>query len=339
MEFANTREIDVFGIGNAMVDILARVDHDFIREHALTPGSMTLVDAEKQGSLLHFLEHHALELRSGGSAANTIVAVAQSGGRGYYSGKVARDSHGEFYRQDLLQAGIHFDVHPAQPGIGSTGSCLVLTTPDAERTMCTHLGVSGELGPEDIDVQRLAHCKAVYIEGYLWEPPQPRQACILAMEQARRQKVRVALTFSDFFLVDRFEDDFRWVVREYCDIVFCNAEEARRFCNVESLQDCAEQIGQLVELAFITDGPQGCLVIQGGRTARVPAFAARAVDTVGAGDAFAGGVLFGLTHGYSPAAAARWGHFLAGHVVQVYGARLDRDPFARRHEILQEEAT
>lgn len=322
VSFGEDKDIDVFGVGNALVDILALVDHDFIREHALTPGSMTLVDAEKQGSLLRHLEHHNLQLSSGGSAANTIIAVSQSGGTGFYAGKVARDSHGEFYRQDLLESGVHFDVHPADVDHGPTGSCLVLTTPDAERTMCTNLGVSGVLGPGDIDASRLSRCRVSYIEGYLWASEQPRAACLRVLEIARESNVRTAFTFSDFFLVDLFERDFRQLVRDHCDIVFCNAEEARRFSNQSSLDACADDLGQLIDLAFITDSAAGCYVVDQGRVTHVAGFPARALDTVGAGDAFAGGVLFGLCRGWEPAKAARWGNYLASQVVQIQGARL-----------------
>src|SRR5690606_18189245 len=266
----------------------------------------------KQATLLRHLEHHSLVLRSGGSAANTVFALAQSGGSGFYTGKVARDSHGEFYRQDLLEAGIHFDVHPADNGAGPTGSCLVLTTPDAERTMCTHLGVSAKLRASDIDWDRMLRCKMVYIEGYLWDSHDPRDACLQAMQVAKRNHVGVCLAFSDFFLVDRFEDDFRRIVHEYCDVVFCNAEEARRFCNCESLLQCARELAELVDLAFLTNGSEGCYVVQHGKIVHVPAYPAHAVDSVGAGDAFSGGVLYGLTHGYSPQQAARWGHYIAG---------------------------
>jgi sugar/nucleoside kinase (ribokinase family) len=330
------KEIDVFGVGNALVDILVMVDDDFIREHALTAGAMTLVDAEKQATLLRHLEHHDLQLSSGGSAANTIIAVSQSGGTGFYSGKVARDAHGEFYRQDLLAAGVHFDVHPAELYIGPTGSCLVLTTPDAERTMCTNLGVSGVLGPDDIDPDRLGRCRVCYVEGYLWGSEIPRQACQRAMQVARESDVRVAFTFSDFFLVDQHEDDFRRLVRDCCDIVFCNAEEARRFANRADLRECAAELGQLVPLALITDGPAGCHVVERGQVTHVPGFPARALDTVGAGDAFAGGTLFGLCRGYSPVQAARWGNFLASRVVEVHAARLPERMDRYLPEILAE---
>ncbi len=313
---------DVFGVGNALVDILALVDEGFVREHELPKGGMMLVDAEKQAALLRDLEHHALEMQSGGSAANTIIALAQSGGTGFYTGKVAHDANGEFYRLNMLESGVHFDVHPAPEATAPTGSCVVLTTPDAERTMCTHLGVSSHLSRTDIDVDRLRCCKYVYLEGYLWDPPQPREASIEAMEQARRHEVAVALSFSDPFLLDRYPDDFRRLATDYCDVVFCNAEEIRRFAGTDRLTEAAATVGGLVRLAFITDGPRGCLVVHGPAVDHVPGFAVHAVDTVGAGDAFAGGVLYGLTHGYSPLQAARWGNYLASRVVTIQGARL-----------------
>ncbi len=325
---------DVFGIGNALVDILALVDDDYVREHDLTKGGMMLVDAEKQAVLLRYLTNTSLNLRSGGSAANTMIAVAQSGGTGFYAGKVARDAHGEFYRQDMLDAGIHFDVHPAPTSNGPTGTSLVLTTPDAERTMCTHLGVSTELSPTDINVDRLSRCKYAYIEGYLWDAETPRKACVEAMQQARKYGVKVSFTFSDPFLVDRFPKDFSAIVDEYCDVVFCNADEVRRFVGSESLDECAAQLGSLVDLCFITDGANGCLVVESDGTQRVAGFDVKAVDTVGAGDAFAGGVLYGLTNGLTPVQSARWGNYLASRIVEVHGARLEESYVDQRQAII-----
>ena len=316
--------MDVFGVGNAMVDILAMVDEDFVRRHDLPKGGMTLVDAPKQAALLRDLTDHRLKMQSGGSAANTLIAVAQSGGTGFYTGKVASDTNGEFYRQNMLESGVHFDVQPAPAAGEPTGSCLVLTTPDAERTMCTHLGISSQLSPGDVDVDRLRRCKYAYVEGYLWDPPQPRQASVETMQQARRHGVLVALTFSDPWLVDRFGDDFRHLLSDYGDVLFCNADELRRFSAQDSLQAAAADVGPLVPLAFVTDGARGCLVVHGQTIDLVPGYPVEAVDTVGAGDAFAGGVLYGLTHGYSPLQAARWGNYLASRVVMIRGARLDR---------------
>ncbi len=232
------RPYDVFGVGNAMVDILAFVNDSFIADCQLNRGSMMLMDSEQQAEILVKLEGKPLTLSSGGSAANTMIAIAQSGGSGYYTGKVTHDPHGEFYQRDMVGAGIRFDVPLAPSASEPTGSCVVLTTPDAERTMCTHLGVSTSLSPDDIHPDHLQLCKFAYIEGYLWDVQQPRAACLETMRQARRMSIPVAFTFSDSFLIDRFADEFKSITDEFCDILFCNADEARQFCKTDSLDQC-----------------------------------------------------------------------------------------------------
>ncbi|MEZ6096364.1 MAG: adenosine kinase [Pirellulaceae bacterium] len=317
------KKYDVFGVGNAMVDILAHVDDEFIQALELNRGSMTLMDSDQQAAVLQKLEKHPLSLASGGSAANTMVAVAQSGGTGIYSGKVAHDTHGEFYRRDMQSAGISFDVPMAQEASLPTGTCVVLTTPDAERTMCTHLGISTSLAQSDINLEHLAQSKIAYIEGYLWDATAPRQSCMKTFEEAKKLGVQTAFTFSDSFLIDRFAKDFESLVNDYCDIIFCNAIEARQFCEAEEIEVCAQKIGSLVDLAFITNSADGCYVCQNGVISHVAGFPVKPIDTVGAGDAFAGGVLYGLTNGMSPAKAARWGNYFASRVVETNGPRLD----------------
>lgn len=319
----HNKKMDVFGVGNALVDILAMVNDDFLSKHKLDKGGMTLCDAARQAALLHDLEGQSLEMKSGGSAANTMIAIAQSGGSGVFTGKVTSDPNGEFYRRDMIESGIRFDVNAAPEASAPTGTSLILTTPDAERTMCTHLGVSIELPPSDIHEDHLAQCKYCYIEGYLWDPEIPRQTSIAVMEKSKQLGVKVSFTFSDPFLIGRFAEDFRRIASEYCDTVFCNADEARQLCGTDDLDEAAKQIGSLVELAFITDGANGCRVVQSGNTTVVPGFKVNAIDTVGAGDAFAGGVLFGLTNGYTPTQAAKWGNYLASRVVTIHGARLE----------------
>jgi len=331
----NSHSLDVFGVGNALVDILAFVPEDFIEKHSLDRGVMTLMDPEKQGHILHDLEGTSLELRSGGSAANTMIAIAQSGGTGHYTSKVAADANGELYREDLLDNGISFDVKPASLTNGPTGTCVVLTTPDAERTMCTNLGVSTTLTPNDIDVDQLKRCQYSYVEGYLWDAPGPRQACVETMEQSKRHGVKVSFTFSDPFLLHRFSDDFRDLVKQYCDVVFCNADEARDFFGLDSIEECAEKLGKMVDLAFMTNSEKGCLVIANQQITPVAGFPVKAIDTVGAGDAFAGGVLFGLTHGYNPMQAARWGNYLGSAIVGIHGARLQQVPVDRIESIIK----
>jgi sugar/nucleoside kinase (ribokinase family) len=318
---------DVFGVGNAIVDILALVDDQFVSDLQVNRGSMTLMDSPQQAEVLVRLERgqHSLKLASGGSAANTMVAVAQSGGTGIYSGKVSHDTHGEFYQADMRAAGIAFEVEMAAEANLPTGTCVVLTTPDAERTMCTHLGISTSLSPTDIDGDRIAQSKIAYIEGYLWDAEAPRESCVETFELAKRHKVPAAFTFSDGFLIDRFADDFRKIASEYCDIIFCNAVESRQFCGTDDLQACIAEISQLVDLAFITNSENGCYVSNKGTVTHIPGFPIKAIDTVGAGDAFAGGVLFGLTNGMTPQQSARWGNYIASRVVQINGPRLAQD--------------
>lgn len=329
-----SHQLDVFGVGNALVDVLAFVDDQFIAERSLERGVMTLVDAEAQGKILGGLQGDDLKLRSGGSAANTMIAIAQSGGTGFYTGKVAADTNGQFYAQDMKAAGIEFEVAPSPPENGPTGTCVVLTTPDAERTLCTNLGVSSTLAPSDIDVEKLKRCQYSYVEGYLWTGDDPRKASIETMEQSKRHGVKVSFTLSDPFLLHSFRDDFRQVVTDYCDVLFCNADEVRQFLDMEDLEACAQKVGEMVDLAFITDSRKGCLVVQDKQIITVEGFPVKPLDTVGAGDAFAGGALYGLTHGYSAPQAARWGNYLGSAIVQIQGPRLEKAPVEQMAAIL-----
>ncbi len=316
--------MNVFGVGNAIVDTLAFVEEDFIREQDLHKGQMTLVDSSTQARLLHSLKDHELELRSGGSAANTMIALARCGGSGFYTGKVSRDPNGEFYRQDLLNAGIHFDVHPSDEEGLPTATCVVITTPDAERTMFTHLGVSTELSDHDISESQLKRCQYSYAEGYLWTADKTREAVLSAFHKSKAHNVKIAFSFSDAWLVNSVKQDFFFLTREFVDAVFCNAEEARSFADTKELDDAARLLGELAELVFITDGANGAIVVHNARIDRVPGLHVKAVDTNGAGDNFAGGVLYGLTHGYDPINSAKIGNYLAAKVVQIHGARIER---------------
>ena len=316
------KKFDVFGVGNAIVDLLAMVPDEFISLQDLQRGGMTLMDTDRQAGILHNLAEHRMELASGGSAANTMVAIAQSGGTGVYCGKVAQDTHGDFYRQDMEKAGIKFDVAMAPESANPTGTCVVLTTPDAERTMCTHLGVSTSLTKDDINVEHLAASKFSYIEGYLWDAEGPRAACVETFEQSKKHGLITAFTVSDPFLVDRYQKQFLEIIPQYCDVLFCNADEARQLCEVDDLDQCGEKLGSMADTVFLTDGPNGCLVVSQGNVTRVAGFQVGAIDTVGAGDAFAGGVLFGLARSMGAVPAARWGNYLASRVVSIVGPRL-----------------
>lgn len=330
----SNKKYDVFGVGNALVDILATVEDSAIDALEQKKGGMALMDPEQQAKVLRYLEDHSLKLASGGSAANTLVAVAQSGGTGVYAGKVAHDTHGEFYKKDMEAAGVDFYV-PLTPEAGlPTGTSVILTTPDTERTMCTHLGISSTLSKDDIDPEILAQASYCYVEGYLWTGDNSRAACIKAFEESNKLGVKTAFTLSDMFLVDLFADDFRTILREHCDIVFCNADEAKHFFKKSSVTECAHDLGQLCPLAFITNGNDGSFVIENGQTAHVEGFSVKAVDTVGAGDSFAGAVLYGLTHGMATTAAAKWGNYFASRIVSRFGPRLENSIAGKVSEIV-----
>lgn len=320
-----SKKYDVFGVGNALVDVLAQVDDKLVEEFELPKGSMNLMDPEKQTSVLTHLESGSLNLASGGSAANTMVAIAQSGGTGVYIGQVANDSHGEFYKKDMQQAGIEFPVDPTADSGLPTGTSVILTTPDAERTMCTHLGVSTSLNKSNVDFDLLSESRISYIEGYLWDAEDPRAVCMETFEQSKKRGVKTAFTFSDAFLIDRFAGDFGTLLDEYCDIVFCNADEAMKFFGSENLDECNQKLSQRVDLAFVTNGAAGCYVLQNGSVEQVGGYKVTAVDTVGAGDAFAGGVLYGLANDMPATLAARWGNYFASRVVAKIGPRLAGD--------------
>ncbi|MEM7384935.1 MAG: adenosine kinase [Verrucomicrobiota bacterium] len=330
----SAKKYDVYGLGNALVDILATVEDSALEKLSLAKGSMALMEPTQQSEVLQFLEGQSLKLASGGSAANTLVAVAQSGGAGVYAGKVAHDTHGEFYKKDMEEAGIDFPVPPTPEAGLPTGTSVILTTPDAERTMCTHLGISAQIGKGDVDADLLGQSKISYVEGYLWAGEESRAACIEAFEQSNRLDVKTAFTLSDMFLVDLFADDFRSILKDHCDIAFCNADEAKHFFKNEDIEACAKELGAMCPLAFVTNGGDGCYVMEEGSIKHVDGFEVKAVDTVGAGDSFAGGVLFGLTHGMDPVPAARWGNYFASRVVSRFGARLEESMADKVGEIV-----
>ena len=334
MKRTEQKSIDVYALGNALVDILAFVGDDFVEKLGFSKGSMNLVDTSKRTEILKGLDAAQLKMKSGGSAANSVIAILQSGGSGIFAGKVADDDKGAFYGTDMQQAGAIYEIAPGNPAIDPTGTSIILTTPDAERTMCTHLGISIHLGPDDVTEAQVAQCKLCYIEGYLWTGESTKAAALKTMELAHKVGTKVSFTFSDAFLVHLFATEFREKVMPLCDLVFCNSDEARSFTGCSDVKLAAEAIGKRVRTAFITDGKNGAWVMEDGILHQVEGFPAKAVDTVGAGDAFAGGVLYALAHGYDVVAAARWGNRLASKVVEVQGPRLDRIPEDLKTEVL-----
>lgn len=314
--------LDVVGVGNAIVDVLVAVDDDFIVKHGLAKGSMTLIETERAVELYAAMPPGLEE--SGGSAANTMVGVASFGGRAAYIGKVAEDFLGEVFRRDLCHVGVAFDV-PGAVGDKPTARCLIQVTPDAQRTMNTYLGISAHLSPEEIDKDLVASAAHVYCEGYLWDMEEAKAAIRRAMDVAHVAGRKVSLTLSDRFCVDRHRDEWRDLLADRVDVVFGNAEEICSLFEISDVSQAADAVAGEVDLAFITLGKQGSMVVHGKERIRVEADELEGVvDTTGAGDLYAAGVLFGLSRGADLEHAARLGSIAAAEVISHLGARPGR---------------
>ncbi len=316
---ANPARYDVVGIGNALVDVIAHADDSFIERESLVKGSMTLVETERAVSLYKALGS-AVEM-SGGSAANTMCGVASFGGRAAYIGKVCDDDLGQVFGHDLRAVGIAF--RPGAPEAGTpTGRCIIVVTPDAQRTMNTYLGVSSLLSPPDIDAATVADGKVLYMEGYLYDRPAAKEAFRAAAGVAHAHGRQVSLTLSDSFCVDRHRDDFRGLVADEVDILFGNEDELMSLYEVETFDAAVAAVRNDCALAAITRGAAGCVIITHDEVLTIAAEpVARVLDTTGAGDLFASGFLFGYTQGYPLAECGRLGSIAAAEVISHVGAR------------------
>jgi sugar/nucleoside kinase (ribokinase family) len=311
---------DVIAIGNAIVDVIARAEDDFLLRHDMRKGTMALID-EARAEAIYAAMGHAVQI-SGGSAANTIVGLASLGARAAFIGKVKDDVLGRVFIHDIRAAGVSFDVPPATDG-PSTARSYSLVTPDGERTMNTYLGAAQELGPSDIDEDVIAGAGIVYLEGYLWDPPLAKQAFLKAAKIAHAAGRRVALTLSDVFCVDRYRNEFLELIRRgTVDLVFANKAELRSLYETADLTAAVEALRKEARLAVVTRSEEGCLVVTPEGVEAVPAVpVAHVVDATGAGDLFAAGFLFGLVRGASHVTAARLGALAAAEVIQHLGAR------------------
>jgi sugar/nucleoside kinase (ribokinase family) len=315
-----TPRYDVVGIGNAIVDIIAQAEDDFLVAHGLHKGAMTLIDEPTSARLYEAMG--PATIMSGGSAANTMVGIASLGGRAAFIGKVRNDDSGHAFRHDIRAAGVEFPTIAATNG-ASTARCHVMVTPDGERTMSTYLGACVALGPDDVDEELIANAKIVYLEGYLWDPPEAKQAFRKAARHAHRAGARVALTLSDAFCVDRYRDEFLELIRGgEVDILFSNESEMHALFQTASLDAAIAELKREKTLSFVTRSEAGCIIVQG---ASVEAVAAaqieRLVDTTGAGDLFAAGVLFGLAQEMPHRRCAAIGALAAAEAIQHFGAR------------------
>ena len=282
---------DIYALGNALMDIQVQVSDSTLADLDVTKGNMYLTERERQQQVLHALCPDRMQIAAGGSAANTVFDIARLGGRGALCGKVGQDQFGTRYLAQTRQGGISF---AAVQAAGTTGTCVVLLTPDAQRTMLTCLGVSGQLTPADIDPGQLAASAFVYIEGYLFDTPQATETILHAIGLAKQAGVRIALSASDALCVGRHHDLMTRLVRQEIDLLFANTDEALALTGAPNMVEAGRQLAARGTDYAITDGAHGSLVRIGNRQARISACPVTAVDTTGAGDAYAAGLLYGL---------------------------------------------
>ncbi|HEY4983303.1 MAG TPA: adenosine kinase [Pseudolabrys sp.] len=311
---------DVLGIGNAIVDVIAPAEDDFLVVHGMHKGTMALID-EARAETIYQAMGPATE-SSGGSAANTIVGVASFGGRAAFIGKVKDDELGRAFAHDIRAARVSFETPPASDG-PSTARCYIMVTPDGERTMNTFLGAAQDLHPNDIDEAAIAAAAVVYLEGYLWDPPHAKEAFVKAAAIAHKAGRRVALTLSDAFCVDRYRAEFLALIRKgTVDIIFANERELHSLYETADFDTAVKMLRGDAKLAVVTRSEKGCVVVSRDAVEAVQAMPIdRVVDVTGAGDLFAAGFLVGHSHGKDHRTAARLGALAAAEVIQHIGAR------------------
>ena len=314
-----TKTFDVVGIGNAIVDVLVQADDDLLDNFELTKGTMALVD-EHQAETLYARVGPGLET-SGGSAANTLAGVAQLGGRAGFIGRVRNDQLGGIFAHDIRSVGARFETPAATEG-PSTARCLILVTPDAQRTMCTYLGASVGLDPADLDLEMVAQAKLLYLEGYLWDSDEAKAAFIAAAEVARAHGGEVALSLSDAFCVERHRDSFQELVDGHVDILFANEMEITALYKANSFEEAADQVRGRCKVAALTRSELGSVILNGADSHAIAPFQlGPLVDTTGAGDLYAAGFLHAYTQGQEIDACGRLGSLCAGQVVTQLGPR------------------
>ena len=315
--------LDVYGIGNALVDKEFEVDDSFFVEAGIEKGFMTLIDETQQEQLLSLLlRRHSLKKRAGGgSAANSLYALSQFGGTAFYSCKVANDESGDFYLDELGNSNIKTNLG-AERELGNTGRCIVMVTPDAERTMLTHLGISQNVSEVELRLEAAAEAKFVYIEGYLVTSDSARHAAIKLKEFAQQAHVKTALTFSDPAMVEYFRDGINELIGNGVDLLFCNDREARIWSGEQDFNAACEKIKTVAKQFAITRGAEGALLYDGSNYIEIAPHKVTAVDTNGAGDMFSGAFLYGLTQGMNFKDAGDLASLASAKVVSQFGPRL-----------------
>ncbi len=316
---------DLYAIGNALVDSEYEVTDAQLQAMAVEKRHMTLIDAERRAALLAGVHGMHARRTGGGSAGNTVVALAQLGGKGFYSCRVADDELGAFYREDLIANGVASNLTHAPLSHGQTGQCMVMVTPDAERSMSTFLGATADLDDTALHAKDIAKSKIYYMEGYLAAQPKSVAAALKGRAIACEHGVPLAATLSDMSMINFCRPGLEAMLGDGLDYLFCNEEEAQVWCGSKDLDAITAQLARLARVVCLTRSAKGCIVIEGGTQTAVPAASVQAIDTNGAGDMFAGAFLYAVTQGYSNAKAAWLANQAAGQVVSQYGNRLSLD--------------
>ena len=313
---------DVYGLGNALLDVECEVEPEVLVELSIDKGVMTLLDEASQDKILNHLGSCTTKRTCGGSGANTIVAISQFGGQTFYSCKVANDEPGAYYLNDLLAAGVdtNLKLHPPTPGV--TGKCLVFVTPDADRTMNTFLGISSSLSALELVPEAIANSTYTYIEGYLVTGENSKQAAITAREIATKAGQKVALTLSDQNMAKFFKQGLLDMIGPGVDLLFANESEAFELAGTQDLAQAIEYLKTIAKTFAVTLGPKGSVIFDGKTLIEIAAVPVKAIDTVGAGDIYAGGLLYGITNGLDWPTAARLGAVAAAKLVTTLGARM-----------------
>ena len=317
------KKIDLVGIGNAIVDIVSNIDDEFLTRNLLKKGSMNLINLQDSSNILN--DCNIIKRVSGGSAANTVVSLANLGNNVEFIGRIKDDEFGNFFSKDIKESGATFNSKYVETRESSAHS-VILITPDAQRTMCTYLGASTEFEPDDINYESIKLSKYLYLEGYLWDSELAKKAFIKAAKIAKESKTKIILSLSDAFCVDRHRESFLDLINDFVDILFCNEEEVKSLFKINDLEKCKIKIKSLCELTAITLGEKGSLIVNKNKTELIKPFLfGKAIDTTGAGDIFAGGFIHGLINNLSLNDCGQIGSICAGHIVTQIGSRSQID--------------
>ena len=325
------KKIDLVGVGNAIVDIVTNVDDEFLKRNLLEKGSMNLINLEDSSKLLKGCE--ILKQISGGSAANTVVSLANLGNSVEFIGRIKDDEFGNFFSEDIKGSGAIFNTKAVKTSASSAHS-IIFITPDAQRTMCTYLGASTEFETNNLNYESIEKSKYLYLEGYLWDSELAKKAFIKAAKTAKESNTKIILSLSDAFCVDRHRDSFFNLIKNFVDILFCNEAELKSLFKENNLEKCKKAINSLPLLTVVTLGEKGSLIINQDSIERVKPFIfGKAIDTTGAGDIFAGGFIHGLINNLSLKNCGQIGSICAGHIVTQIGSRsqINLETLIRNH--------